>query len=104
MPWHFKVTKPTPLILSAGPGEQESTPCSIIRKLKTSAIQPTCPQARLQHPGGSGELVMGDDLLCSPEEGHNDTPVILITPMPGLWETRGQEGSRDQDPKILHED
>lgn len=65
-------TKPTPLILSAGPEDQESTPCSITRKLKTSAVRPTCPQEKLQHPGGSGELVMGDDLLCSPEERHND--------------------------------
>lgn len=97
-------TKPTPLILSAGPGDQKSAPCSMTRKLKTSAVRPTCSQERLQHPGSLGELVLGDYWLCSPEECHNDAPVKLNTPSPGLWETRGGERNGDQDPKILHGD
>lgn len=94
-------TKPTPLILSAGPGDQESAPCSITRKLKTSAIRPTCPQERLQHPGGSGKLVMGDNLLCSPEECCTDAASHTKHYQ---WEITGREGNRDQDPKILHGD
>lgn len=87
--------------LSTGPGDQESAPYSITIKLKTSAIQPTCPQEGLQHPGGSGKLVMGNHLPCSPEECHNDTASHTKH---YEWESRGREGTWDQDPTILHGD
>lgn len=44
---------------------------------------------------------MGDDLLCSPEECCNDAASHTKHDQ---WELRGQEGNRDQDPKILHGD